>query len=77
MGRYKVRCNAILPGFIDTPMTQNAKVKAKVVNQLLGLISLGRIGVPEGMFEKIRLIFKYFYIRVILLIKISLSWLYF
>ena len=35
-------------GFIDTPMTQNAKVQAKVVNQLLALISLGRVGLPEG-----------------------------
>jgi NAD(P)-dependent dehydrogenase (short-subunit alcohol dehydrogenase family) len=48
LGRYKIRCNAIVPGFIETPMTQAAKVKSKVVNQLLGLISLGRVGLPEG-----------------------------
>jgi hypothetical protein len=29
-------------------MTQAAKVKSKVLNQLLGLISLGRVGLPEG-----------------------------
>ena len=45
MGKYKIRCNAILPGFIYTPMTNQApefeldKVKKST--------ALGRLGQPE------------------------------
>lgn len=45
LGRYKIRCNAILPGFIKTPMTE--KVPAKNLAQIQQLIPLGRVGLPE------------------------------
>ena len=41
-----IRCNAVLPGFIGTPMT--AAVPDKVIKMLLPLIPLGRMGSPEG-----------------------------
>ena len=45
LGRYKIRCNAILPGFIKTPMTE--KVPAKNLAVIQQLIPLGRVGLPE------------------------------
>ena len=31
-------------------MTQTSKVRSRVESQLLGLITLGRIGLPEGLY---------------------------
>nr|CAB3254321.1 estradiol 17-beta-dehydrogenase 8-like [Phallusia mammillata] len=45
MGRFGIRCNAVLPGFIQTPMTQ--VVPEKVLNQMIHLIPAKRIGNPE------------------------------
>jgi 17beta-estradiol 17-dehydrogenase/3alpha(17beta)-hydroxysteroid dehydrogenase (NAD+) len=47
MGRFKIRCNAILPGFIRTPMTE--KVPDKVLGQMVKMIPLGRFGEPEDI----------------------------
>lgn len=47
MGRYKIRCNAILPGFIKTPMTD--KVPEKYLNAMLRMIPIGRYGEPEDI----------------------------
>ena len=42
-----VRVNAVLPGFIDTPMT--AKVPDKVKGYMVPKIGLGRFGSPENV----------------------------
>ena len=44
-GRYKIRVNTILPGFIDTPMTEPLEEKNK--QALIRMIPLLRIGKPE------------------------------
>ncbi|KAL5483677.1 hypothetical protein EMCRGX_G020082 [Ephydatia muelleri] len=49
LGRYGIRCNAVLPGFIATPMT--AKVPDKVIQQVIKSTSLGRMGKPEEVAE--------------------------
>ncbi|XP_037074423.1 estradiol 17-beta-dehydrogenase 8-like isoform X2 [Pollicipes pollicipes] len=49
LGRKGIRCNAILPGFIDTPMV--SYVPDKVMEKLLPLIVLGRPGRPEEVAE--------------------------
>ncbi|XP_072331344.1 (3R)-3-hydroxyacyl-CoA dehydrogenase isoform X1 [Scyliorhinus torazame] len=45
LARFGIRCNTILPGFIDTPMV--AKVPQKVLDTVLLLIPLGRLGDPS------------------------------
>lgn len=47
LGRYKIRCNSILPGFIVTPMTD--KVPKKHLDLMLKMIPLGRLGDPEDI----------------------------
>ena len=47
LGRYKIRCNSILPGFIVTPMTD--KVPQKYLDLMLKMIPLGRFGDPEDI----------------------------
>ncbi|KAK2703456.1 hypothetical protein QYM36_018095 [Artemia franciscana] len=44
--RYNIRCNAILPGFVETPMTD--KIPDKVKTKLQGLIPQARFGDPRG-----------------------------
>lgn len=44
--RYNIRVNAVLPGFIETPMS--AKVPENVMQIILALIPLKRMGKPEG-----------------------------
>lgn len=45
-GKFGIRVNTVLPGFIETPMTDAVpeKLKAKFVS----LIPIGRFGQPEG-----------------------------
>ncbi|XP_078489804.1 (3R)-3-hydroxyacyl-CoA dehydrogenase-like [Ciona intestinalis] len=45
MGRYGVRCNAILPGFIQTPMTD--AVPEEIMKKYLKMIPMKRMGTPE------------------------------
>ncbi|XP_067865816.1 estradiol 17-beta-dehydrogenase 8 isoform X2 [Heterodontus francisci] len=45
LARFGIRCNTILPGFIDTPMA--AKVPQKVLDTVLQLVPLGRLGDPS------------------------------
>jgi 17beta-estradiol 17-dehydrogenase/3alpha(17beta)-hydroxysteroid dehydrogenase (NAD+) len=44
--RHNIRCNAVLPGFIETPMVQS--VPDKVKEKFKALIPFGRMGLPEG-----------------------------
>uniref|UniRef100_A0A8V0X374 Ketoreductase (KR) domain-containing protein n=1 Tax=Gallus gallus TaxID=9031 RepID=A0A8V0X374_CHICK len=43
--RFGIRCNAVLPGFIRTPMT--ARVPSKVIGKFAALVPMGRLGQPE------------------------------
>lgn len=47
LARFGVRCNAILPGFIKTPMTD--AVPEKVLEQVKKQIPLGRFGQPSDI----------------------------
>lgn len=44
--RFNIRVNAVLPGFIETPMTETVPENLMQMTKLL--ISLGRLGNPEG-----------------------------
>ena len=45
LARKSIRCNAILPGFVETPMTQ--KMPRKVIQSFEKQIPMGRFGRPE------------------------------
>lgn len=45
--RHNIRCNAVLPGFIETPML--ATVPEKVKEKFKALIPFARMGTPEGL----------------------------
>lgn len=45
--RFGIRVNAILPGFIETPMTQ--AVPDQIVEKMKKHIPLGHMGSPESM----------------------------
>ncbi|KAF6114141.1 hydroxysteroid 17-beta dehydrogenase 8 [Phyllostomus discolor] len=47
LGRYGIRCNSVLPGFITTPMTQ--KVPQKVLDKITAMIPVGHLGNPEDV----------------------------
>ncbi|XP_072406626.1 (3R)-3-hydroxyacyl-CoA dehydrogenase [Chiloscyllium punctatum] len=44
LARFGIRCNTVLPGFIDTPMA--AKVPQKVLDKVVQLVPMGRLGEP-------------------------------
>jgi NAD(P)-dependent dehydrogenase (short-subunit alcohol dehydrogenase family) len=46
LARHGVRANAILPGWIDTPMTEKALAWDKFVERVLPRVPLRRWGVP-------------------------------
>ena len=46
LAQFGIRCNVVMPGFIDTPMVGNLSEETK--NILVGLIPLARMGRPEG-----------------------------
>ncbi|XP_064616400.1 estradiol 17-beta-dehydrogenase 8-like [Liolophura sinensis] len=48
-GRMGIRVNAVVPGFIDTPMTST--IPDKVKDSLLQLVAMGRMGRPEEIAE--------------------------
>jgi 3-oxoacyl-[acyl-carrier protein] reductase len=47
LGRYNITVNAVIPGFIKTPMTD--KLPDKIRDKFIEKISLGRIGLPEDV----------------------------
>lgn len=47
LAKFGIRCNAIMPGFIDTPLVES--VPDKVMEMLIKTIPLGRIGKPSGL----------------------------
>ncbi|XP_072176642.1 estradiol 17-beta-dehydrogenase 8-like [Diadema setosum] len=49
LSRFNIRCNAILPGFIETPMTE--KIPEKVLQMMVQMIPLGFMGRPEDIAE--------------------------
>ncbi len=50
LGRFKVRCNSIQPGFIDTPMTSHlAEQNPKTVQFLMAMMPIKRFGQPNDV----------------------------
>lgn len=47
-GRYNIRVNAVVPGFIETPMTET--IPQKVKDMVIMQCALRRFGKPEGMY---------------------------
>lgn len=47
LARHNIRCNAIMPGFIETPMV--ASVPEKVLTKIIGKVPMGRFGKPEEL----------------------------
>ncbi|XP_047035657.1 estradiol 17-beta-dehydrogenase 8 [Helicoverpa zea] len=51
LGKYNIRVNVVLPGFIDTPMVKT--VPEKVQQAILKQVPLGRLGQPSELAEVI------------------------
>ena len=49
LARDNIRCNAVLPGFITTPMT--AAVPDKVIEKIVGTVPMGRMGEASDIAE--------------------------
>ncbi|KAH9414800.1 hypothetical protein DERP_008641 [Dermatophagoides pteronyssinus] len=52
MGKYNIRCNAVIPGFIETPMVET--VPEHIMQGMLFLTPLGRKGQPEEVANVIK-----------------------
>lgn len=52
MGRYNIRCNCVMPGFIETQMVET--VPEKIMMGMLYMTPLGRTGQPEEVAEAIK-----------------------
>jgi len=46
LAKFGIRCNAVLPGFIETPMV--SQIPAKARKFAVDSTPLGRVGTPEG-----------------------------
>jgi len=53
---FGVRVGAVAPGMIETPMTQGMNQKAR--DALVGLIPVGRIGVPEDIWLAVKFVLE-------------------
>jgi 3-oxoacyl-[acyl-carrier protein] reductase len=53
---FGIRVAAIAPGMIETPMTQGMNQKAR--DALVGMIPVGRIGVPEDIWRAVRFVLE-------------------
>jgi 3-oxoacyl-[acyl-carrier protein] reductase len=49
LGRYGVRVNAIAPGTVETPMTENILSNQKLAAQIRGEVLLGRLGMGSDI----------------------------
>jgi len=49
---YGVRCTAVAPGMVETPMTQGMNQKAR--DALIAAIPVGRVGVPEDLWLAVK-----------------------
>lgn len=56
LGRFGIRCGAIAPGFIETPMTQAMKPEA--VERALSMVPLKRWGQPDEVADSARYIIE-------------------
>ena len=54
--RYGIRVGAVAPGMVETPMTQGMKQKAR--DALVAAIPVGRIGVPEDLWQAVKFVFE-------------------
>jgi 3-oxoacyl-[acyl-carrier protein] reductase len=53
---YKIRVGAVAPGMIETPMTQGMNPKAR--EALVAAIPVGRIGVPEDIWQAVKFVLE-------------------
>jgi 3-oxoacyl-[acyl-carrier protein] reductase len=53
---FGIRVGAIAPGMVDTPMTQGMNQKAR--DALVGMIPVGRCGVPEDIWLAVRFVIE-------------------
>jgi 3-oxoacyl-[acyl-carrier protein] reductase len=62
---FGIRVGAIAPGMVETPMTQGMNQKAR--DALVGMIPVGRVGVPEDIWLGVRFVIEceYFNGRVV------------
>lgn len=56
LGRFGIRCGAVAPGFIETPMTQAMKPEA--VDRALAMVPLKRWGQPDEVADSVRYIIE-------------------
>ncbi|RWU12325.1 SDR family oxidoreductase [Pseudidiomarina gelatinasegens] len=56
LGRFGIRCGAIAPGFIETPMT--AQMKPEAIERALNMVPLRRWGQPEEIAHSARYIIE-------------------
>lgn len=49
LGKYGIRCNALLPGTIETQLNEDDLKNEEKRKYMEGRIPLGRTGVPEDM----------------------------
>lgn len=56
LGRFGIRCGAIAPGFIETPMT--AQMKPEAVERALAMVPLRRWGQPDEIAHSARYIIE-------------------
>jgi 17beta-estradiol 17-dehydrogenase/3alpha(17beta)-hydroxysteroid dehydrogenase (NAD+) len=49
LSRFGIRCNVILPGFIQTDMTEG--IPKEIKDQVMGMVPLGRMGQPKEIAE--------------------------
>ena len=53
---FGIRVGAVAPGMIETPMTQGMQQKAR--DALVAMIPVGRIGVPEDIWQAVRFVIE-------------------
>ncbi|MDT7524770.1 MULTISPECIES: SDR family oxidoreductase [Pseudidiomarina] len=56
LGRFGIRCGAIAPGFIETPMT--AQMKPEAIERALSMVPLRRWGQPDEIAHSARYIIE-------------------